>query len=355
MVGNRRYRIVFVISVLVALALACSGQASTKPNNQDLESTAKALGLQATAILLQQMQATLNAPTITPPPPTAAPPTLPPPPEPTQAPPEPPAPVIATISPPTAEPILPSPSPTVDMKEKIRRANVLIFEDIWGTSGLSGNRRVSQAVQALNFSGGKVVNTGDALGDFKSQLLSGTPWDIVVISAESHNEVKGEFWEYIKPLVDKKVAVVAELWYMNQINRGLIMPLLSECGIDVQSNWYRDENKYNILDYSILNYDPSHPIFNTPNSGISLTNPSNIWWFGDVGDLVKQDVGGDAQILAGISYANKSDHGLITSCIEGRVIFQTFCTHDYSPKQTVALWQNYIVYTLTKHFEALAQ
>ena len=164
--------------------------------------------------------------------------------------------------------------------------------------------------------------------------------------------MKGEFWEYIKPLVDKKVAVVAEAWFLNQISRGKIMPLLQECGIDVQQDWRRDA-KFDLLDYSILNYDSSHPIFNTPNSGISLTNPSNIWWSGDVGDLVKLDVGGDAVLLAGTSIGDKSSHGLITSCIEGRVIFQTFCTHDYSPKNMVALWENYIVYTLTRHFEAL--
>jgi hypothetical protein len=63
--------------------------------------------------------------------------------------------------------------------------------------------------------------------------------------------------------------------------------------------------------------------------------------------------GGDAQILAGGFMSNPTDYGLIVSCIEGRVIIQTFSDHDYHREDIQALWENYITYVLTNHFAAL--
>jgi hypothetical protein len=41
---------------------------------------------------------------------------------------------------------------------------------------------------------------------------------------------------------------------------------------------------------------------------------------------------------------------LITACIEGRVIIQTFSDHDYHRSDIQALWENYVTYVLTNHF-----
>jgi hypothetical protein len=38
------------------------------------------------------------------------------------------------------------------------------------------------------------------------------------------------------------------------------------------------------------------------------------------------------------------------SCFNGRVIIQTFSNHDYRKEDVMVLWENYIVYTLTNHF-----
>jgi hypothetical protein len=339
---------------VMILVLACGLPSGAQKPTVDLQATRVALSFQATSLKLSQMQATLQAPkpATQPPPPVAQPiaqvpvlqPTVPPPPVPQ-----------ATAVPVPTQALPTQPAPTADINEKIKKANVLIYEDIWGYPGLSGDRRVSQAVSALNFSCGRVINTGDALGDFKSQLNTSTPWDIVVISAESRSQVKGEFFDYIQPLLDKKVALVFEIWYLDKINLGKIMPITQECGIALEKNWTRNENKYNKLDYSILLFDPSDPLFTTPNSGISLTNPSYLYWFGDAGDYLKLGAGGDATLLAGTTLANKSAHGLIARCMGGRVIFQTFSTHDYAVKDTVALWENYIYNALSAHFQALQQ
>ncbi|HTP02521.1 MAG TPA: hypothetical protein VMJ64_14195 [Anaerolineales bacterium] len=44
---------------------------------------------------------------------------------------------------------------------------------------------------------------------------------------------------------------------------------------------------------------------------------------------------------------------MLASCYDGRVILQTFSDHDYRQEEIIALWQNYIHYTLKNHFAAL--
>ena len=67
------------------------------------------------------------------------------------------------------------------------------------------------------------------------------------------------------------------------------------------------------------------------------------------GDYVRV-TGGDAVIVAGGYPSTPSDYGLITTCIEGRVIIQTFSDHDYHREDIQALWENYVTYVLTNHF-----
>ena len=44
---------------------------------------------------------------------------------------------------------------------------------------------------------------------------------------------------------------------------------------------------------------------------------------------------GDAVLLAGGSANDTSQRGLLTTCLEGRVIIQTFSSHDYR-RETIA-------------------
>lgn len=236
------------------------------------------------------------------------------------------------------------------MEEKIRGSNVLIYEDIWGEMALAGDRRVSQAVASIGFSGGRVINVGDAMGDFKSHLLSGTAWDLIIISAEVRSSIQGEFWQYMLDHLNNNVAMIAEVWYIDDIAFGMIAPVMSKCGIQLHKEWVRNPGD-NVLDFSILNLETTHPIFNTPNSGVSLVTP-NIYWMIDAGDLLKIGTGGDARLLAGTFYNRKTDYGVIAECLGGTVIFQTFSTHDYRRDQTVPLWVNYITYTLTNHYQS---
>jgi len=341
----------FAILILIVLfTISCDLISGSSTDTQALEQTQIALGVEQTSLALQHEKATLDAqaqvqePGEESQPANEVPPTYTP--LPTYTP-------YPTDSPeqPTAEPP-PTEAPEMSMEERIRASNVLIYEDIWDEYALSGDRRVTNAVNAVGFSGGRVINVGDAMGDFKSHLLSGTQWDLIIISVEVRDSIQGEFWEYMIDHLNRNVAMIAEVWYLDDTGYGKIAPILSKCGIAFHKDWVRNPG-YDVLDYSILNLDTTHPIFNTPNSGISLVTP-NIYWMFDAGDMLKLGPGGDAKLLAGLYYSHKNDYGVIAECMEGRVIFQTFSTHDYRIDQTTALWQNYIVYTLTNHYEKIA-
>lgn len=257
------------------------------------------------------------------------------------------APVEPTIPPPASE--TPTPVPTQDIEQMVQKANVLVFEDVRGYPDMEA--RVHAAVQNMGFSGGRVVEIGDAVGLFMEQLNSPTRWDLIVVSAEARNAVRGEFWDLIRNHVDQGVALVAELWYLDEIANGRIAPLLEECGVRFSNDWQRDPG-YDQLDYSIYWLDQNHEVFSRPNLVGPLTTP-NINWIGDAGDLIRLGAGGDAILLAGKYPDQKSSHGVLATCLGGRMILQTFCTHDYRRDHTVPLWENYMDYTLRNHFKAM--
>jgi hypothetical protein len=78
-------------------------------------------------------------------------------------------------------------------------------------------------------------------------------------------------------------------------------------------------------------------------------------WTGDIGDLLElkyqgAEPVGDAVLLAGTNGVWKTDHGTLVSCLGGRLILQTFSSHEYNYGEVVQLWQNYIYQALKNHF-----
>jgi len=80
-----------------------------------------------------------------------------------------------------------------------------------------------------------------------------------------------------------------------------------------------------------------------------LINYSRYWNF-QAGDLIRLAPGSKASLLAGLFQKRKSDYGVMASCYDGRVIFQTFSNHDYHYDDIISLWQNYITYVLKNRF-----
>lgn len=309
--SNRRTVLILGMVILV-VALACSvslGPTASPPPTPD--TTRIALEVQGTSMALQLTQAALNA--------QAAP---------TQQPP------VIIVQPTNEPPPAVQPTPTQDLQARMKAANILVYEDSMGAN-LQPWVKPTLDIMGLN-----VTYTAD-IGDLMDYLNSGTLWDLIIIAAESRSAVQGEFWDVIVPKVTRdKTALIVELWYLSNTANGRISQLTSKCGIRFQ--------KIRTLPDSIYTLRPDHPIFTTPNSGFGLTNYWGYWK--DKGGDYVQVTGGDAVIVAGGFPKRSSDYGLITTCIEGRVVIQTFSDHDYHREDIQALWENYVTYVLTNHF-----
>jgi hypothetical protein len=225
-------------------------------------------------------------------------------------------------------------APAQDLKARIKNAKILVYEDtpnigLWISD-------------ALNGMGLKYTHVGDALGHFMENLNSPVDWDLIIVGAESKTKVQGEFWDVIGEKISRdNTAVVAEVWYIDLLGSGRLKPVMSNCGIEFQRDWPLAESIYWL--------DSTHPLFSSPNNAMPLINYSRYWQW-QAGDLIKLSPGSNATLLAGTFQKRKSDYGVIATCHEGRVVFQTFSNHDYHQDQIIRLWQNYITYTLTNRF-----
>lgn len=326
----KRSKWLTALLVLISTALACNIPGLTG-NDPSLEETRVALAIQQTSLANQQ--ATLLAPTIPPPAATYTP-------YPTYTPL--PAPLVteaATSTVPAAT--------TVDMHELIKGSNILVYEDMVGYP--SQLPMVERTISAMNFSGGKIVNVGDALGTFKQHANSATQWDLIIVASELRSGFSGEMFEMMYDHIDNGGAVIIEAWHLDKIANGRIAPILSQCGVRFQRNWIR-EYEYDPFDYSIYWLDQSHPLLSTPNTVQAPSYPYPIW-FTDAGDLLELGPGGDAVLVGGLHASRKSDYGVLAVCLGGRMVIQTFSSHDYEWETVQPLWMNYITYTLTNHYE----
>ncbi|MDL1911655.1 hypothetical protein FBQ81_13355 [Chloroflexi bacterium CFX6] len=304
------------LTALAALALACNipGQEATS-QPPAFDPTRAALELQATEMSLQlTRQALDNASRIQP--------TEPPPP--TQPP--------SAESVPTPTEVVPT--ATLDVNERIVSAKILVYEDtpyigMW----------VKDTLDGMDL---KYTHVGDALGTFMENLNSGVEWDLIIVAAEAHERVSGEFFDVItERVVRQDAALIIEMWYLDEISEGRIKTLTTQCGIELQKS-------YNLAD-SIYWLDSTHPVFNEPNNAVPLIHYGRYWQW-QAGDYLRLLPGSDATLLAGMYQNRNSDYGVVASCFEGRVIFQTFCNHDYDQADIQLLWENYIYNTLKSRF-----
>jgi len=313
-----------MVATLIVMALACNMPGSGMPSASPapaFDPTKAALEFQATAMsqkLTEQAQATDMPATQAvslPAQPTSAPPT---------------ETVAATEIVPTA---------TQDFEERMKSAKILVYEDtpyigLW----------IKDTLQGMGL---KHTFVGDAMGDFMENLNSGIQWDLIILGAESHDYVSGDFFDVLTERVVKdKTALIVEFWYLDKISEGRVKPLMTKCGVKLQKN-------YDLAD-SIYWLESSAPVFTEPNMAIPLIHYDRYWSF-QAGDYMRLLPGSEAALLAGMYQNRDSDYGVIASCFEGRVILQTFCNHDYHEADIQLLWENYIYTTLKNRFAALDQ
>lgn len=240
-----------------------------------------------------------------------------------------------TEIPPTEVP----PIPTPDYEAMMKSAKILLFED------MAGVYEVRYIKNALDSMGLPYVDVGDASGNFKGQLLSGTDWDLIIAGSESRTKIRGEFFVYLIDELNKGTAVIIEHWDLDAIAAGKISSILTKCGIKFQQDWWEPELP--ALWYLV----PEHPLFHEPNDGMSLRRYVN-YWDGDVGDLIEILPGGEATMLIGYIATEKQRYGTLATCLDGLLIIQTYSSHDYRQDDVERLWQNYIYHSLKNHFIA---
>jgi hypothetical protein len=364
--------IAIALFFVVSVSLACNAPA----NDASLKNTEIALNVQATQIALQEdqvktqsavdiqaaegqsgqdaaaaqtvqvatqiaadVQATVNAQaateaakvTDTPIPTHTSPPTATQEPTPTNPPP-------TEDPPPTVEPV----AAPIDYEEMMQEADILLFENV---TKIPLSRYIKQALDNLGLSR-NYVDTKDATGNFKAQLLSGIDWDLIVVGVEARSSIEGEFFDYFNEQVNDGTALVIELWDLDDIAGAKASAFLTNCGVKVQSDWYDPP----MTARSIWWLYGEHPIFHEPNEGMSLVNYSP-YWSGDAGDLLKTIPGSDAVMLAGTYAQEKNSYGVLAACHDNRVIIQTYSSHDYRQDDVVRLWENYIYNALQARFE----
>jgi hypothetical protein len=211
---------------------------------------------------------------------------------------------------------------------------ILLYEDT-GNIGAW----IKELLDQMNLSYTYATGSGELL----KQLQSDTQWTLILIAAENKASIQGEIWDVIKKKVtEENTTLVAELWFIDLIYEGKIKPFLTDCGVEL--------SKYYNLPRPVPVYllEPNHPIFNTPNPGISLLKPV-YFWDDQAVDYLKLLPNSPAKFLAGGVDGDKADNGLIVSCYNNRVILQTFLNHDFPEPVVKALWQNYITYLLLQH------
>mgnify|MGYP003455048172 CR=1 FL=1 len=303
--------------ILVLLTLGCNMPGAGTPQTPAFDPTKAALEFQATAMsqkLTEQAAATVPAPVATqvislPEQPTSPPPTS-----------EPPTEVVPTA--------------TQDIEERMKSAKILLYED---------TPYIGLWIQdTLNAMGLKYTFVGDAMGDFMENLNSGIQWDLIIVGAESHDYVSGDFFDVImERVVQDKTALIVEMWYLDLISEGRIKPLTTKCGVKLQKSYDAPSSIYWL--------ESNSPVFNEPNTAMPLIH-YNAYWNYQSGDYLRLLPGSDATLLAGMFQNRNSDYGVIASCFEGRVILQTFCNHDYRKDEVQLLWENYIYNTLKSRF-----
>lgn len=244
------------------------------------------------------------------------------------------------------EPVV-EPESELTFDEWIHSAQILLYDDMYG---LGATIVMQDALDGLRLRS-NTTNVKDAMGDLLSQLNSATQWDLIIIGAESRDNISGEYFDALAEQMERGASIILEVWYIDDITYGRIQPVMQQCGINFQEDWQREVGD-NLNLYLVHLLDPEHPLFSDPNP-ISMLIPHDVMWYGDVGDFLKVKPDSEARLLGGLLQNDDSKFGLLAECMNGRMIWQTFSTHDYKTQVMIDLWQNYITNTLKARYEYL--
>ncbi len=332
-----------LIVLVFSLLLGSCTLSFTSSDDTSMESTRVALAIQQTSLAMSQAEGNgAEAPPVEQP--VEAQPTYTPYPTYTSE-------VVAqpTQEPPPAEEPEPTeePQPAMSFDDWMKEADILVYDAMYGRGDTPV---IETAIEGLGL-GRNVKNVGNAIGDFLSEMNSAMEWDLIIVGSEFRSQVQGEVFDVLVTQIDRGSSIILETWYIDQVYNGRIRPVMQRCGITFHQDWWRDNNA-NLNTYLIYLLEPSDPLFSQPNT-ISMLIPYDIRWIDDVGDTVETIPGSGAVLLAGRMPKEYNSYGLITECLDGRMVWQTFSTHDYKDQEMINLWQNYIYNTLMARYESI--
>jgi len=240
----------------------------------------------------------------------------------------------------------PEPEPAESFEDWKEGAKILVYDAMWGRD----TPVIENAIDGLAL-GRNTTNVRDAVGDFISTMNSPNIYDLVVVASEWRSLVQGEVFDVIVDQLDRGSSVIFETWYIDQVYNGRIQPVMQRCGISFHKDWWRGAG-YNLNDYLVYLLALDDPVLSQPNT-ISMLVPYDIRWIDDVGDTVEINPGSDAILIAGRLPKEYTSYGLLAKCMDGRLIWQTFSTHDYKDQEMTNLWQNYIYNALQARYDYL--
>ena len=225
-----------------------------------------------------------------------------------------------------------------DFEAWMEDAKILLYEDAVNAPWLA--RYVKDALDNMDL---EYKDDGSAVGWLKSDLL-GSDWDLVILALEDPGiPPMGEYFDYLQQAMNKGAAVVMEIWFLDIVGRGEVASLLSDCGVEFESDYGFSTGSVNDLINWPLPDKSDHPILNEPNSGFRWTNIATWGPFFDLGDFIKlSGKKDDAELLLGAIATEKNSHGTLAVCKDGKFIIQTFHTHNLAYEEAVPLWENYI-------------
>ncbi|MCS6908683.1 MAG: hypothetical protein RML93_12495 [Anaerolineales bacterium] len=234
------------------------------------------------------------------------------------------------------------PGQEMDLDSLRKGAKILLFEDI------AGHRVIPRYIKpALENAGYTFTDVESGQGWLKEQMVENKEWDLIIVAAEVSGKISGEYFDLIREFLDAGTGVVMEMWDIDSMSQGKIKPILDQCGVELEKDW--GHPGYRELWYLI----PDHPVLNEPNE-VGRLRPAPTW-SSDTGDLMKikyygNKAVGDATLVIGTDQKFKDSRAVLTTCLGGRLVLQTFATHDYAREDMEKLWQNYVFYALTNHF-----
>ena len=229
----------------------------------------------------------------------------------------------------------------------MRSASILLYEDIVNYQQFS--RYVQNTLNRMDL---PYDDVGSAKGDFKNKILGGTPngqpWDLIIVAAEARGGIQGEFFEHLNLALERGSSIIFEVWHLDQIYLGKAAIFLNKCGVTVRN--YTGKNISDVSVYSVNGVD--HPILYQPNPGLTFTTAKPVWAFSDLGDLFTLTGSGSGQILMATNPNDSTQNGVLTVCEGGKVIFQTFNSHNFPENIMRLQWENYIYNALKVRYQS---